>query len=63
MTHYEKMLQLFELVKNELEPADLQYILTLIQDYDTCRSTQEAEGIEQTIIGVCEKQIEKAHSK
>lgn len=59
MGNYKKMVQLFEEVKNGLSVTDLQYVLGLIQEYDTCRGTQEAESIELSIIDFCKKKITK----
>lgn len=53
VSNYEKMIQLFEEVKDKFSTQDLQYVLELIQEYDSCRGAQEADGIEQTIINFC----------
>ena len=58
MSNYDKMIQLFEEVKDSLSANDLQYILELIQQYDNCRSSQEASSIENTIIDFCSKKTE-----
>jgi len=59
VSNYELMIQLFEEVKESLSPQDLQYVLELIQEYDTCRGAQEADSIEQMIIHFCTKKSEK----
>ena len=59
MSNYEKMIQLFEEVKDQLTDKDLQYVLELIQEYDSCRGAQEADGIEKMIIDFCVKKTHK----
>jgi len=53
------MIQLFEEVKDQLTDKDLQYVLELIQEYDSCRGAQEADGIEKMIIDFCVKKTHK----
>jgi len=53
------MIQLFEEVKERLSSKDLNFVLELIQEYDTCRGAQEADSIEQTIIHFCKKKLEE----
>lgn len=59
MGNYEKMIQLFEEVKECLTSKDLKYVLELIQEYDSCRSAQEASGIEKMIIDFCTKKTDE----
>ena len=59
VSNYNKMIRLFESVKDELSKDDLLYVLELIQEYDTCRGAQEADGIEMTIIDFCSKKLKK----
>lgn len=60
MGNYKKMVQLFEEVKDLLSANELQYVLELIQEYDTCKGPEEADSIETTIIDFCQKKLEKS---
>ena len=54
---YEKMIKLFEQVKDTLEEKDLRYAVTLINEYDRCRSKNEAEEIEKSLIRFCKEKL------
>jgi hypothetical protein len=53
------MIQLFEEVKDQFSTKELQYVLELIQEYDSCKGPQEADGIEKMIIDFCQKKSKK----
>ena len=59
MSNYKKMIQIFEDVKDALSADELLYVLELIQEYDTCRGANEADGIEMSIIDFCSKKKQK----
>ncbi|HPF16728.1 MAG TPA: hypothetical protein PLN92_04025 [Thermotogota bacterium] len=59
MNAYEKMIQLFEEIKDNLSEKDLLYVLELIHEYDTCRGAREANELEKAIIAFCSTQKNK----
>ncbi|HOO31881.1 MAG TPA: hypothetical protein PK466_01305 [Thermotogota bacterium] len=59
MSHYKKILELFEEVKDRLDPLELQYLLNQIEEYDSCVDTDESRRIEDGLIRFCEKKIQK----
>ncbi len=54
---YTEMINLFEQVRERLNEDDLKYVIEKINEYDYCRSPEEAQKIQEELIGFCSKRL------